>query len=81
MTEQATSYEIGEAECRTLARRGPVYNPYRDKSFNQQTTLVVAAPTMSGQSSVVGIHETGDKSMQARYGEFRSEEKGPESYN
>jgi len=28
ITEQGTKYEIGLAQCRTLASRGPVYNPY-----------------------------------------------------
>lgn len=29
LTEQGTTYDIGESECRNLARRGPAYNPYR----------------------------------------------------
>ncbi len=29
LTEQGTAYDITEGECRTLARRGPIYNPYR----------------------------------------------------
>lgn len=31
LTEQGTAYEITQAECRTLARRGPVYNPYKQQ--------------------------------------------------
>lgn len=29
LTEQGTAYDLSQPECRTLARRGPVYNPYR----------------------------------------------------
>ncbi len=29
LTEQGTTYEITQGECRALARRGPVYNPIR----------------------------------------------------
>jgi len=29
LTEQGTAYNLTQPECRTLARRGPVYNPYR----------------------------------------------------
>lgn len=31
MTEQGTRYELSQPECRTLARNGPVYNPYKQK--------------------------------------------------
>lgn len=36
ITEQATAYDISEPECRTLARRGPVYNPYRERAQERQ---------------------------------------------
>lgn len=29
LTEQGTRYELSQPECRTLARNGPVYNPYK----------------------------------------------------
>ena len=32
LTEQGTTYELSQPECRTLARNGPVYNPYRERS-------------------------------------------------
>ncbi|SMR68823.1 MULTISPECIES: zonular occludens toxin domain-containing protein [Stenotrophomonas] len=32
LTEQGTAYELSQPECRTLARNGPVYNPYRERS-------------------------------------------------
>lgn len=31
LTEQGTTYEITQGECRALARRGPVYNPYKQQ--------------------------------------------------
>lgn len=31
-TEQSTLYEISQPECRRIARRGPVYNPYLQRS-------------------------------------------------
>lgn len=30
LTEQGTRYDIGDGECRRIARSGPVYNPYKD---------------------------------------------------
>lgn len=29
LTEQGTPYDLTQPQCRTLARRGPVYNPYK----------------------------------------------------
>ncbi|WP_313440482.1 zonular occludens toxin domain-containing protein [Stenotrophomonas sp.] len=40
LTEQGTRYEISQPECRTLARHGPVYNPYK-----QQSPVPQAAPS------------------------------------
>lgn len=30
-TEQNTAYDIGEGECRRIARQGPIYNPYKSQ--------------------------------------------------
>ena len=35
VTEQGTAYEISQAECRTVARRGQVYNPYKQVTQQQ----------------------------------------------
>jgi hypothetical protein len=35
-TEQNTEYEITEPECRKIARRGPVYNPYKERRDRQE---------------------------------------------
>jgi zona occludens toxin len=29
VTEQGTAYDLSQPECRTIARRGPAYNPYK----------------------------------------------------
>ena len=36
LTEQGTRYEISQPECRTLARFGPVYNPYKERREERQ---------------------------------------------
>jgi len=36
VTEQGTAYDMSQPECRTLARRGPVYNPYRERTEARQ---------------------------------------------
>jgi len=38
ITEQGTKYEIGLAQCRTLASRGPVYNPYGEERNNRSSS-------------------------------------------
>ena len=37
LTEQGTTYELSQPECRTLARNGPVYNPYRERPEERST--------------------------------------------
>lgn len=52
LTEQGTAYDLSQPECRTLARRGPVYNPYRER--NQQgagAPVPAQAPLQQVQSS------------------------------
>ena len=36
LTEQGTAYDLPQPECRTIARRGPVYNPYKERSREAQ---------------------------------------------
>ena len=64
ITEQGTAYDLSQPECRTLARYGPVYNPYRERHDNrpqmqpeqaqqpQQIAGQGGAPTLEG--SVIG---------------------------
>ncbi len=50
VTEQSTAYDISEPECRTLARYGPVYNPYREQGIRQAQ----AQPQMQPQGQWQG---------------------------
>ncbi|WP_414608404.1 zonular occludens toxin domain-containing protein [Stenotrophomonas pavanii] len=43
LTEQGTAYELSQPECRTLARNGPVYNPYRERSEDRRDQRLDAA--------------------------------------
>lgn len=48
MTEQGTRYELSQPECRTIAKNGPVYNPYKQKPDLQPGPAVpIAAPAPS----------------------------------
>ncbi|TDB26201.1 zonular occludens toxin [Stenotrophomonas sp. ATCM1_4] len=40
LTEQGTKYDISQPECRTLARFGPVYNPYKAPKVEMQSAPV-----------------------------------------
>lgn len=51
LTEQGTAYDISQPECRTIARKGPVYNPYRERT-DQQPQQAQQGETSLGQGSV-----------------------------
>lgn len=36
LTEQGTLYALSEPECRAIARRGPVYNPYQERDDSRR---------------------------------------------
>lgn len=58
-TEQGTKYELSQPECRTVARNGAPYNPYRQPRMPPAATPVQAPPVDGAQAiagSVVG-HE------------------------
>lgn len=60
VTEQATTYDISEPECRTLARYGPVYNPYRERSQErsqrpQQEQQMAAQPGQGASVKQGGV--------------------------
>lgn len=62
LTEQGTAYDLSQPECRTLARRGPVYNPYKERSRegHQPAQLQQAqqqATQQRGPASVVGYQQ------------------------
>ncbi|PAM45963.1 zonular occludens toxin, partial [Acinetobacter baumannii] len=51
MTEQGTRYELSQPECRTLARNGPVYNPYKQqREFQQAAPAPEAMPVPAQQA-------------------------------
>lgn len=57
LTEQGTTYQIGQGECRTLARRGPIYNPYKERRDESEAATQHAsnnqAPAAKPAASVV----------------------------
>jgi len=59
LTEQGTTYDLSEPECRTLARNGPVYNPYRERSEDRRSERMdrpadaVASPPGGVAGSVI----------------------------
>jgi len=55
MTEQGTRYELSQPECRTLARNGPVYNPYK----TQREFSTVSAPPQHAAQPVSSGSDTG----------------------
>lgn len=60
ITEQGTRYDLGQAECRTVARTGMPYNPYRQQHHQQpqqapQYAQVPAVDAFAGASSPNGI--------------------------
>ncbi len=69
LTEQGTKYEISQPECRTLARFGPPYNPYKAPagqvmgygSFDAGQAAVPAAAAVPG--SVIGRARRGQGSF------------------
>lgn len=44
MTEQGTRYDLGQAECRTVARTGMPYNPYRQNAPQQPVQVAAHHP-------------------------------------
>lgn len=44
LTEQGTWYDMSESQCRTIARRGPVYNPYQERKDEQRREREPAMP-------------------------------------
>lgn len=47
LTEQGTAYDISEPECRTIARYGGVYNPYKVQREQMPRAAPVASPVAS----------------------------------
>ena len=54
LTEQGTKYDISQPECRTIARFGPVYNPYKAPKVElqlQPPAAPSAAPAIASSGS------------------------------
>ncbi|WP_408953706.1 zonular occludens toxin domain-containing protein [Lysobacter sp. Hz 25] len=62
VTEQNTRYEISEGECKRIARYGPIYNPYRERSQD------VASAPQDVAGGVGGSPPTGTPSTQPQPG-------------
>lgn len=62
-TEQGTLYDLLEAECRRIARSGPVYNPYRervqDRAAVQQSGLSGPVMPVSNEVRSVSVSSAG----------------------
>lgn len=67
MTEQGTAYDISQPECRTIARYGGVYNPYKvQRDFQPSMSgSPVAPPVVQAPSSASGgaLIEVGERPM------------------
>lgn len=56
LTEQGTTYEIGQGQCRTLARRGPIYNPYKArKDENDNAPQAIAYQQRQSQPNASAV--------------------------
>ncbi|HEL4844051.1 TPA: hypothetical protein UOA08_000575 [Stenotrophomonas maltophilia] len=65
LTEQGTTYELSQPECRTLARNGPVYNPYRERSEERSTQRIedLERSPAGVAASVGGVAQHVERSM------------------
>jgi len=66
LTEQGTAYELSQPECRTLARNGPVYNPYRERSDerrDQRSESLVESRSTPAPGRIGGVAQHVERSM------------------
>lgn len=62
LTEQGTTYEISPPECRRLARQGPIYNPYKERTSDEREPAQHASadqPRRMGQSASSVVESSG----------------------
>lgn len=59
MTEQGTRYDLSQPECRTLARHGPVYNPYKQQGDMQSASGLPASAQVQPAAVPVPVSPTG----------------------
>lgn len=55
LTEQGTRYELSQPECRTLARNGSVYNPYKTIQPAPQPAAAYTAAAPAAHSATFGV--------------------------
>lgn len=60
LTEQGTAYYISQAECRTLARKGPAYNPYREQRQQREPMVQTAVAEPVRERVAPGVVVAGD---------------------
>lgn len=80
LTEQGTAYTISQADCRTLARQGPVYNPYRRDTHSEPPSAppeqpAQAQPPATQPGTTIGYRPGGRADIFPR-----SEGYAPETY-
>jgi len=71
LTEQATRYALPDALCRTMAKRGGAYNPFRDPQGDAPPAAQEQGQG-AGQVAAVGVGEADFRGQQARYGQMRT---------
>ena len=76
ITEQGTAYDVAEGECRRIARRGQVYNPYHlDMQGAQGRAFAVQPDAQPTASPSRGVRSTSSPvasvSPVASYGQMR----------
>ncbi|UXB38958.1 zonular occludens toxin domain-containing protein [Stenotrophomonas maltophilia] len=54
LTEQGTAYDLSQPECRTIARNGPVYNPYRERVEDRRMEPVSRTAEASPSAGLAG---------------------------
>lgn len=74
-TEQSTMYDISDAECRMLARKGAVYNPYRQQVLQQSAmpASVDAAAVVAAGSQPASNAAAPGASISGRMGQVNVE--------
>lgn len=77
LTEQGTKYEVGDGECRRVARHGMPYNPYRERREMQPAPAIPADPQpvpghVSRNVTVAPDIAAGAVGRPAAYGEMRA---------
>lgn len=60
LTEQGTLYDVSQPECRTIARRGPIYNPYKERKERREEAPQWGVGAEPAAVASVGVVIPGD---------------------